>query len=147
MSKQLVLEFVKAINAHDVDRICGLMADEHKFIDAHGNEVISKEKMKPVWEGYFEMFPDYKIEITDIFEKQDPVIPTAKVVRKEDNISENAFLAIFGFASGTYKGVIRDDNKNHFRLPASWTAIVENDKIKLWQVYCDTKVVFDTMDE
>jgi hypothetical protein len=28
-------------------------------------------------------------------------------------------------------------NSNFWRIPASWKAIVENNKIKHWQVFCD----------
>jgi hypothetical protein len=30
-------------------------------------------------------------------------------------------------------------------MPAAWKAIIEDGKIKLWQVYADTKVVFELM--
>lgn len=100
------------------------MTDDHKFVDAHGNEIVGKDKMKANWMQYFQWFPDYKIEITDIFINDDTV-------------------AVFGFASGTFKGIKTDNNANYWRLPASWKAIVSDNKIKLWQVYTDTKIPFD----
>jgi ketosteroid isomerase-like protein len=124
MNKQTVYTFVEAINNHNVDEISSLMTDDHRFIDAHGNEVIGKEKMSSGWAGYFQWFPDYKIEITDIFFNGDS-------------------LAAFGFASGTFKGLKADNIENHWRLPAAWKIIVSNHQIKLWQVYADTKIPFD----
>jgi ketosteroid isomerase-like protein len=124
MNKKIVYDFVDAINEHNVEKIYSLMTDDHKFIDAHGNEVSGKDKMKAGWTGYFQWFPDYKIEITDIFFNGDT-------------------LAAFGFASGTFKGIKTEKNENYWRLPASWKIIVENNKIKLWQVYADTKIPFD----
>lgn len=128
MNKQIVYDFAKAINEHNIDQMHSLMTDDHKFIDAHGNEVIGKDKMKAGWAGYFQWFPDYKIDITDIFTNGDS-------------------LAAFGFASGTYKGKKTDNNENFWRLPASWKVIVSNNKIKFWQVYADTKIPFDIIDK
>ena len=54
---ETVSAFVAAINAHDVNRLAELMSNDHRFIDAHGNEVIGKEKMIAGWRGYFEWFP------------------------------------------------------------------------------------------
>ena len=128
MGKQTVYAFVEAINEHDVNKIDSLMTDDHKFVDAHGKEVIGKDKMKAAWTGYFQLFPDYQIEITDIF-------------------ANNETIAAFGFASGTFKNKKTDDNKNFWRLPASWKAVVSDNKIKLWQVYADTKIPFDIIDK
>jgi ketosteroid isomerase-like protein len=124
MDKKIVYEFCRAINDHNIDKIYALMAEDHKFIDAIGNEVSGKDKMKAGWSGYFQWFPDYKIEITDFF-------------------SNGNTLAAFGFASGTFKGIKTDKNENYWRLPASWKTLLSNNKIKLWQVYVDTKVPFD----
>jgi ketosteroid isomerase-like protein len=124
MYKQIVYYFAGAINHHDIEKISTLMADGHTFIDAHGNKVEGKDKMKAGWAGYFQMFPDYKIEITEIFEN--------------GNI-----IAAFGFAEGTFKGLKTENNENHWRLPAAWKAVVESGKIKVWQVYADTRVPFD----
>jgi ketosteroid isomerase-like protein len=123
MSKQLAYSFIDAINEHNVDKLCSLMTDDHTFIDSHGNETVGKEKMRAGWIGYFQIFPDYKIEVTKIFIDGDTV-------------------AAFGFASGTFDG-LKDRKENSWRLPASWKAIIKNGKILLWQVYCDAKIPFD----
>ena len=127
MNKKTVYDFANAINEHNTDKIFFLMADDHKFIDSHGNEATGKDNMKAGWKGYFQLFPDYRIEITDFFD--------------DGNI-----IACFGFASGTYKGLAKEKNENYWRLPASWKVIVENNKIKLWQVYADTKIPFDIIE-
>ncbi len=128
MNKHIVCDFANAISERSVDKIYSLMTDDHKFVDAHGNEVVGRDKMKAGWTGYFQMFPDYKIEIIDIFTDDDT-------------------LAAFGFASGTFKGKQTDNKENYWRLPASWKIIVENNKIKLWQVYADTKIPFDIIEK
>jgi ketosteroid isomerase-like protein len=123
MKKQIVRNFVDAINEHNVDRICSLMTDDHQFIDSQGNEVVGKEKMRSGWINYFQLFPDYTIEIKDILLKGD-------------------IVAAFGFAGGTFKG-LNERKENYWHLPASWKAIVKNGKIHLWQVYADSKIPYD----
>ena len=125
MNKDIILNFVKAINAHSPESIYELMHDEHNFIDAHGN-IMHKDIMKNGWIGYFSWFPDYKIEITDMFEYG------------------NVYV-LFGYASATFKGINRE--KNHWKLPAAWKGEIMEDKVRLWQVYCDTKIPFDIIEK
>jgi ketosteroid isomerase-like protein len=122
-NKDIAIRFVKAINDHEVDEIINLMSEGHIFIDASGNKSVGKEGMKEGWEGYYELFPDYQIEISDITE----------------NVSA---IGLFGYISATYKNLTNKLNSNFWRTPASWKAIVENNKIKHWQVYCDYSSLF-----
>jgi hypothetical protein len=122
-NKQTILEFITRINAHDVVGLGELMSGDHRFIDAHGNEVAGKDKMVPGWRGYFEWFPDYYIEVTDVFEEGDN-------------------FALFGFAGGSFKG----KETESWRLPAAWKAIVKEGHVNLWQVYADTKIPFEIIE-
>ena len=124
MSTKIALNFIEQINTHNVDRLVSLLTDDHIFIDAHGNKVVGKKKMKAGWIGYFDWFPDYHIEVEHTYESGESV-------------------GIFGYASGSFRGM--NDNKR-WRLPSSWHVIVERDKIKLWQVYADTKIPFDIIE-
>ena len=127
MESQIIRNFVIAINEHNVDKICSLTTEDHKFIDSHGNEVVGKEQMRAGWIGYFQLFPDYKIEITEIFVNGDTVVA-------------------FGFAGGTFQG-LSDKKGNYWHLPASWKAIIKNGRIDLWQVYADSKIPFDIINK
>src|SRR5208283_2706310 len=109
MNTQIIQNFVSAINEHNVDKICSLMTDDHRFIDSQGNETVGKEKMRGGWIGYFQLFPDYKIEIAEMFISGDTV-------------------AAFGFAGGTFQGH-GDRKENSWRLPASWKGVITNGKI------------------
>ena len=121
--KQTIFAFIDRINSHDVDGLGELMSDDHTFIDAHGNQVSGKEKMTAGWRGYFEWFPDYRIEVTDIFE------------------NDNAF-ALFGFAGASFK----NNQTESWRLPAAWKAIVKDSRVTLWQVFADTKIPFEIIE-
>ena len=126
--KATAIRFVKAINDHDVDEIINLMSEDHIFIDAEDNKSVGKKGMKEGWTGYFELFPDYQIEISDITE----------------NVST---IGLFGYVSATYKNLTNKVNSNFWRIPASWKAIVENNKIKHWQVYCDYSNLFKIIEK
>ena len=127
MNMQPVHSFINAINEHNVDRICSLMAEDHKFIDSQGNEVVGREKMRAGWIGYFQLFPDYRIEVTEIY------------------VHDNK-VGAFGFASGTFQG-LKEKKENYWRLPASWKAIVKDDTIQLWQVFADSKIPYDIINK
>ena len=125
MARQTVLDFIAAINAHDIEKIISLMTEDHIFIDCHGNRQ-NKNEMRIGWLGYFSWFPDYRIEI-------------------EEMLVLGRTVGIFGFASATYNTQDVLPDQNHWRLPAAWKAAVENNKIKLWQVYADSKIPFAIM--
>ena len=120
--KDVVLNFIEAINAGDVENICSLMATNHVFIDSVGHQHKGVPLMKSGWSAYFESFPDYKIEISEIFERD-----------KE--------FVLLGRASASFKG----EKVKCWGIPAAWKAIIENGKVLCWQVFADTKVQFDAM--
>jgi hypothetical protein len=115
-NKEIILAFVNAINNHDVDKIYDLMTDDHIFIDGSGGQHTGKTGMKEGWQNYYELFPDYKIQITDVVE-------------------DNSIIGLFGSASGSYKDI--KIGSNFWKTTAGWKAIVKNKKILHWQVYCD----------
>ena len=116
--------YIDAINNANVNKICYLLADDHIFIDSQDNRFVGVENMRIGWTQYFEMFPDYKIEINE-------------------TIANDSIISLFGYVSGTYKNLKNKDNSNFWRIPAAWRAIVKDDKIKLWQVYADNMIVMD----
>ena len=124
MNTKIAFEFVDAINEGDIDKICNLMSDNHLFIDSQGSRVDGKNNMKLGWIEYFKLFPDYKIEIEDIFEKSE-------------------LVCLLGYASGTYRNLQNETKCNHWRIPAAWKAIVYKNQIKQWQVYADNIIVMD----
>jgi hypothetical protein len=127
-NKAIVIRFVKAINDHDVNEIFNLMTEDHIFIDGTNHKTVGKKGMKEGWKGYFELFPDYKIEITDITENE-------------------SVIGLFGHVNGTYKNLTNKFNSNLWSISASWKATIENNKIKLWQVYCDYADLFKIIEK
>lgn len=127
MSVKIAMDFVKAINSHQLKKIAGLMTDNHTFINSHGKKTVGKENMKKAWKGYLDFFPDYTIEVTEIIEEDD-------------------MIGLFGWAGGTYKNQEKNDASNTWKLPCAWKAVVKDDKIDRWQVYSDTKIPYDIIE-
>ena len=120
----ITLDQINAINAANINELYNLMTEDHLFIDTHDNNVIGRKNMKRSWIDYFVMFPDYKIEVKEILQKED-------------------LVCIFGYASGTCKNLRNKENSNYWRVPAVWTAIIKDNLVKQWQVYADNIMVMD----
>jgi len=115
---KVVEAFIAAINGHDLSELSNLLTEDHTFIDAAGKSHSGRATMTAGWKQYFHMFPDYEIHI-------------------EGLLGDKALVAVFGSASGTYNGKRGLIAANKIAMPAAWKALVENGKIKLWQVYAD----------
>lgn len=113
MYKKTALEFINKINAHDVDEIIRTISDDHVLIDAQSNELKGKDRLREGWSEYFVLFPDYAIEVEDVFEQDNKV-------------------AVFGFASGTYKG-LTEDQANFWRVPELFSFFYPIQKPFLWE--------------
>lgn len=125
MDLKVVRDFIESINSANIDRLHALMSNDHEFIDSRGNSMVGNDNMKKAWIGYFELFPDYKVEITETFQN-------------------DSIIVLLGYASGTYKTANKNmDNCNYWKVPASWKAIVVDKKVKLWQVYADNSVAIE----
>jgi ketosteroid isomerase-like protein len=116
----IVLRFIDRVNAGDVDGMCALMTENQVFVDALGNRVEGREKLRAGWKSYLRLFPDYRISHEEVFEDHDAV-------------------AVFGSASGTFAVEGKLPKENHWEIPAAWKAVVRNGLITEWRVYCDNQ--------
>ncbi len=119
---EIVSAFVDRINAHDVDGICALMEENHVFIDGLGRSVTGREAMRNGWQAYFAMVPDYWIRV-------------------ERLLQQEAVVAIFGKAGGTFANDGRLDAANRWEVPAAWQAIVGDSGVAVWQVFADNEPI------
>jgi ketosteroid isomerase-like protein len=125
---KVVEAFIGAINRHDLSELSNLMTEDHTFVDPAGRSISGRENMLAGWKGYFQMFPDYKIEVEKWLADQDVV-------------------AVFGSAAGTFNGKRGLVPANRIAMPAAWRGVVVDGKIKLWQVYADWKEACKIMEE
>ncbi len=126
-TEKIILSFVEKINQHDPKGIVTLMTEDHLFIDSAGNRVQGKEKMLSAWQGYFQMMPDYHIEVEKIFDSKGEVV-------------------LLGTARGTYAVEGKLLKENQWEIPAAWRGVVQNGLVKEWQVYADNSPVWEIME-
>jgi len=123
---RIVQAFNNAINEGNVELLSGLMTEDHTFVDASGAAHSGIKEMTEGWKVFFSMFPDYKNNFESI-------------------LQDGQLVVALGTACGTYNGNRGLVPENRIEWVAAWKAIVENDKIKLWQVYADwseaTKII------
>jgi ketosteroid isomerase-like protein len=115
---RIVQSFNNAINEGNVELLSSLMAEDHTFVDATGTAHSGVIEMTKGWKDFFRMFPDYKNNFENI-------------------LQDGNLVVALGTASGTYNGNRGFIPENRIKWTAAWKAIVENDKIKVWQVYAD----------
>jgi ketosteroid isomerase-like protein len=120
-SKELVSEFVAAINSHDVQRITALCTPQHRFVDSLGAVVTGRDALRNAWTAYLDMFPNYTVTIDSMVESDDLVL-------------------LSGWAAGTLRA--RDAG---WRIPAAWRAQVRDNLIESWQVFADNKPVYELL--
>jgi ketosteroid isomerase-like protein/catechol 2,3-dioxygenase-like lactoylglutathione lyase family enzyme len=120
-------DFVTAINAHDIDRLHSLMTTDHAFVDAIGSQISGADTARAGWAKYFQWFPDYLLELTDVLESGQTIMAT-------------------GTATATYLGHPGEAGENHWKIPVALKAILRENKIALWQVFADTKIPFDIIE-
>jgi len=119
--EDIVRRFAAAINSHDADAVAAFFTDEHVFIDSLGNRLTGRQNLLLGWRKYFQMFPDYSIQISSL-------------------ATHHSTVAAFGSASGTYAAA-RDPALGAWTVPAAWRAIVAGSRIAEWQVYADNSPV------
>ena len=118
--REVVLKFIDHINAQNIDELCSLMSESHRFVDALGTEVQGREQMRQAWAGYFSLVPDYHISLNEIIDRGNVIVA-------------------FGTAGGTYSpnGELLDENQ--WQVPAAWRVEVIDGQISEWRVYADNE--------
>lgn len=122
-TREIVEAFVDAINGQRAERVVPLMERSAVFIDSLGNRVEGREALLAAWRAYFQLFPDYRIEIENIF------------------VDEHVAM-LHGWAGGTLHRGGRAVENGRWRIPAAWRAVTDAKRVLLWQVYADNKPVY-----
>ena len=117
---EVTMDFIKRINAGNVDAICELMTEGHIFQDALGKRFLGREKMRQGWRAYFEIVAQYQIRADEFFQTDER-------------------LAIFGSASGIYAGKVAATADNFWEVPAAWRAVIRDGLVAEWRVYADNQ--------
>ena len=123
---ETVQRFIDQINVHDVDGLSVLLTPDHRFIDSLGSVAVGRETMREGWRQYFQMVPDYHIEITQSF-------------------TDGGEVALLGSAGGTYARNMQMKPADAWQTPAAWHAVVRDGLIAEWQVYADNEPIRQRM--
>src|SRR5262249_18198570 len=110
---KVALAFVDRINSQDVEGLCELMTEDHRFVDPTGAVHVGRERMREGWRHYFAMSPDYRITISKSF-------------------SSGVEIAFFGTTSATYA-----PNGVRVEMHAALLAVVHGKQIAEWRVCAD----------
>jgi uncharacterized protein (TIGR02246 family) len=114
--------FMRAINRQDVNALAELMTEEHRFVDALGNVVEGRDRMRVSWGSYFDMVPDYTIAV-------------------DETHCDGPVVVMLGTAGGTFAAGGRLLSENRWQTPAVFRAQVNNDKVAEWRVYADNEPI------
>jgi ketosteroid isomerase-like protein len=116
---QTVVDFIKSINAGNVDSLCALLTEDHIFQDALGKRFVGRETLRAGWKQYYQMVSDYKI-------------------RGEQFFVDKNLVGVFGTASGTSKRDGKFSSEGFWEIPAAWKATVRDGLIAEWCVYAES---------
>ena len=127
-AEKTVRRFIERINAHDLDGIVDMLAEDHRFVDSLGMVFDGRDMMRTGWGGYLRMVPDYAIEVEKVF-------------------ADGAEVVVLGTARGTYTrdGTLRDSDA--WKTPGGWMARVRRGEIVEWRVYADNEPIRRRMRE
>lgn len=126
--RDTVLKFIERINAHDVNGIVALMAEDYRFVNSSGDSFHGLEFMREEWTKHFDRYPDFHIHVNAIIAGEEGV-------------------GVFGEAEGTYTSDDPVEEDDHWRIPAAFYGIASDGKMAHWQVYADSSVVFEIIKE
>ena len=121
-AERIALDFVKAINRHDVDAIMAMLGPGFRFVDSLGETVRDSRRMREGWQAYFALFPNYRVTVQEHFGKGSVVV-------------------LFGTAGGSLAKRDGRPSRGHWRVPAAWRTEVRRGRVVHWQVYADNTPV------
>ena len=124
----VVMEFIKRINAGDPSALSAVMTEDHVFQDASGKRFVGRDKMTEGWKQYFKLVAGYRIRADEFFQ------------------TGQAF-AVFGSASGMCTRNGSAGKENFWEVPAAWRAVVRGDLVAEWRVYADNQPLRKLMGE
>ncbi len=64
---EVAMDFIKRINAGDINVLCEVMTENHIFQDALGKRFMGRETMRQGWTNYLKMVADYQVHADEFF--------------------------------------------------------------------------------
>jgi uncharacterized protein (TIGR02246 family) len=114
--------FVQAINSHDVEALQALMAPDHRFVNALGELMEGREILREGWVRYFQMVPDYSIDLEEAYASGDVIV-------------------LLGVAHGAYTADGSPHPENAWQTPLAVRVLVSNGQVAEWRIYADNEPI------
>jgi predicted ester cyclase len=118
-AKEVVRQYIARINDGDPAGLAELSVPKVRFVDAAGGH---HDLTPEAWAAYFGDFPDYRIDV-------------------ERMLSDGSIVAVFGSASGSYRGQTEAVPGAAWKFPAAWLATVQRGKVVEWRVFGDIEAM------
>lgn len=112
----IALHFIEYINHQDLIRLVSLMPENHTFVDLAGKQHHGRGNMQRSWARYFQLCPEYRIHVGDIYFVESDVIIIGRTIGS--HLNQAPHLEI--------------------RSTFIWDARIMNDLVEVWAVYYDT---------
>jgi hypothetical protein len=126
-TREIFEALVAAINGGRAEQVVPLIDRSGVFIDSLGSRIEGREKLLASWRAYFQLFPDYRIEI-------------------EGMLVEEQEAMLRGWAGGTLHRGGRALEGGGWRIPAAWRATTDARRVISWQVFADNGPVRALLD-
>ena len=111
-----VISFIDAINRGDVDRLAGLMDDNHQLQVLDEPPLDGKDANVDAWQGYATSFSDY-------------------VIYPHEVVGDGEDVVVLGHTTGSHLD-LPDEEERH--LSVIWRATVRYGLLTRWQILEDT---------
>jgi hypothetical protein len=126
-AREIVEAMAKAINSGRAETVVERMHPRGAFVDSLGGRIEGRAALLDAWRGYFQLVPDYRIEI-------------------EGMMTDGLDALLHGSARGTVHRGGRPVEGGAWEIPAAWRATTDGArKVILWQVFADNKPVHDLL--
>ena len=119
---QVTLDFLGAVNRHDLVAMESVMTDDHRFMGPYGENVVGRAAILKGWADYFRAFPDYNLEIEEIFQVEGGTM---------------------GHGSSTSTSLAAVESGRQFRIPTAFRTKVTGHQVSLWRTFTDTMLPTD----
>ncbi len=113
---QITLDFIDAINRNDLDKVTGIMTEDHLFIDLDKEEIYDHKTLVRWWQFYFSHWPEYRICVSELYQHENKVI-------------------VIGRTCGSH---VEIPVSREYRDTLLWYSEVVDNQIKNWHLHYDT---------
>lgn len=134
---EVAQEFVQAINRQDVDALMELMTTEHQFTDSLGNTARGRDSLREGWSLYFQMVPDYQLQIDETYVRDSAVV----MLGTAGGTYSHAFESVRATGMPTMLPDGTSKVTNRWETPTAVRARIEDRKVAEWRVYADNEPI------